>query len=289
MGAIPRVVSLVPAATEILRHLGVEPVAVSHCCENIGSGAAIATSSIIPDGLSQSAIDRFVSEATASGSSLYRVDEAVIARVQPDLIVTQGVCEVCAAGPGEVSRATACLPNNVPTLLLNGTRLDDLFADITAVSDAIGDNPSPTITALRARLDAVASAVAKAEKPNVSLIEWLDPPFLGGHWAPDMLTAAGANPVGPAPGEPSPRTTWQSIEASSTDALFFAFCGFSLADTLAALTTTPVPYRARLNFAIDARYTCQLTPHTVRGIEIMAGLLHPERYRTPSAIEARKI
>lgn len=310
--AEPRVVSLVPAATEILRHLGVEPVAISHCCEANGSGAPIATSSIVPDGLAQAETDRIVSEAVARGESLYRVDEALLHRLRPDLIVTQGVCEVCAAGPGEVARAAACLPSAVPTLRLDGTRLAHLFDDLMLVAAATGRSAAgrEAVARLRARLEVVEAAVAGRQSPRTAFIEWLDPPFLGGHWVPDMLAAASAAPIGPPGGEASPRTTWAAIAAERPDAAVFAFCGYTLAATMADVArfrvghgrTVPAgvrqdtiaesprpeigPLVVARAVAMDARYTCQLTPHAVRGVEILAALLHPGTLSPPSEWEA---
>lgn len=286
----PRVVSLVPAATEILRHLGVEPVGISHCCENLDTGATVLTSSIVPDGLDQGEIDRFVSAASAAGESLYRVNEVLLDRLRPDVVITQGVCDVCAVGADEVARANACLPRSVQTVLLNGTRLDHLFPDMASVGEAIGRDVNAEIATLRARIDAVRTAVAPRERPRAAVIEWLDPPFLAGHWVPDMLEAAGAIAIGPAPGVPSPRATWDEIAAHRPDVLLFSFCGYRLDATLRDLDGHAVP-RAAAGHALDAQYFCALTPKVVRGIEILAGLLHPDSiaaagYPAPARHEA---
>lgn len=280
-----RVVSLVPSATEILRFLGVEPVGISHCCENLDTGAAVLTSSIVPDGLGQGEIDRFVSAAAAAGESLYRVNEALLERLRPDLVITQGVCDVCAVGAGEVERANACLSRSVPTLFLNGTRLDDLYADIASVGEAIGRDVSGEIAGLRERVGKVRAAVGGRPAPHVTVVEWLDPPFLAGHWVPDMLGAAGAVPIGPAPGVPSPRATWDEIVAARPDVLLFSFCGYSLDEARADLQGCELPEVAAMH-ALDAQYFCALTPKIVRGIEIMAGLLHPSLMPPPDAHEA---
>ena len=287
----PRVVSLVPSATEILRHLGVEPVGISHCCENRDTGAVVLTSSIIPDGLSQGEIDRFVSAASAKGESLYRVNEALLDRLRPDLILTQGVCDVCAVGTEEVARANACLARETPTVFLNGTTLEDLFTDIAIVGDSIGRDVTSEIAALRARVEAVREAVAGRPTPRVAFVEWLDPPFLGGHWVPDMIAAAGAVAIGPASGVPSPRSTWAEIASEHPDVLLFSFCGYSLPATLADLAALPDLAANALSsvtnhYALDAQYYCQLTPKAVRGIEILAGLLHPDVWPAPAALEA---
>ena len=289
-GTERRVVSLVPAATEILRHLGVEPVGISHSCENLDTGAPVLTSSIVPEGLSQGEIDRFVSAASAAGESLYRVDELLLDRLKPDVIVTQGVCEVCAVGPGEVARAVTTIPRPLPTVLLEGTRLDQLYSDMAKVGAAIGRDVADDVADLRACVDAVRAAVAGRPRPRVAVVEWLDPPFLAGHWVPDMIEAAGGIPIGPAAGVPSPRATWDEIAAEKPDIVLFAFCGYGLeaAVTEIAASTLPLPEGAKL-VALDARYFCALTPRVVRGVEILAGLIHPDICPEPEDDEAAPI
>jgi iron complex transport system substrate-binding protein len=282
----PRVVSLVPAATEILRSLGVEPVGVSHCCDALG--LPVLTESIIPDGLDQLTIDQLVSQARATGQSLYRVKDIELEALKPDLILSQGVCDVCAVTDTEVARAVSCLTNAVPTLLVNGTRLADLFEDLRRVGQAIGLNAAPLTTSLQERIARVHEAVKSLEPPRTAMIEWLEPPFLAGHWVPEMLEAAGAVALGPAPGEPSPRTTWQAMRNLEPDVLLYSFCGYSLAQTSAALEPFEFPVRTPRLWALEARYFCALTPHVVRGIEILAGILHPKAFELPRPDEATR-
>jgi iron complex transport system substrate-binding protein len=283
MTAEPRVVSLVPAATEMLRFLGVEPVGVSHCCE--ANGAPVLTRSIIPDGLNQTEIDAFVSEARADDSSLYRVDEDLLEALRPDLILTQGVCEVCAVAPHEVARASHAISSITPTLLLNGTRLDDLFTDLEQVASAVGVQRDTRIAKLRARLEAMREATAGRTRPRVAMIEWLEPPFLAGHWVPDLLEAAGAVSLGVPAGAPSPRVTWEEIRTLEPDVLLFSFCGYDLHATLRDLEGFALPVQIAKMWALDSRCFCALTPHVVRGVEILAGLLHD--LEPPNPTEAR--
>jgi iron complex transport system substrate-binding protein len=272
----PRVVSLVPSATVILRHLGVEPVGISHCCDNHDTGAVVVTSTIVPDGLGQAEIDTFVNRATEMGESLYRVNEVLLERLHPDLVVTQGVCEVCAVAPHEAARAATAIPRKVPNVLLVGTRLPDLAADIALVGTAIGVDVGETVARLAARLDAVRTMVAGRPRPRVAFVEWFDPPFLGGHWVPEMIEAAGGVPIGPAAGDPSVRTTWADIAAARPDVILFGFCGYDLVATLDVLTGQPLPTVVPATYALDAENFCALTPKVVRGVEIVAQLLHPD-------------
>ena len=283
----PRVVSLVPAATEILRFLGVEPIGVSHCCD--ANGLPILTRSIIPHGLAQAEVDALVSAAHAQQQSLYRVDEALLGALKPDLILTQGVCEVCAVTPLEVARAADCLSFNVPALLVNGTRLEDLFDDLRHVAEALGLDAAERIAALQARLEAVRVAVANEPRPRVAVIEWLEPPFLAGHWVPDLLNVAGAQSLGVALGAASPRATWAQIADLEPDVLLFSFCGYDLPATLRDLERFALPVRAAQMHALDSQFLCALTPKVVRGLEILAGLLHPAVWDAPSPLEAKQV
>jgi iron complex transport system substrate-binding protein len=281
-----RVVSLVPAATDILRFLNVEPIGVSHCCD--ARGVPVLTHSIIPDGLDQMEIDRVVSEAYARGESLYRVDETLLEALKPDLILTQGVCEVCAVTPQEVTRASSCLSFDAPTLLVNGTRLEDLFGDLENVSAALGVSSRAKVQGLQDRLEAVRVAVAGQPKPRVAVIEWLEPPFLAGHWVPDLLEVAGAESLGVRSGVPSPRVSWEDVEALEPDALLFSFCGYDLQATTRDLEHFELPVRRERMWALDSQFFCALTPKVVRGAEILAGLLHPQIRDVPSALEAMR-
>ena len=283
----PRVVSLVTAATDILRFLGVEPIGVSHCCE--ANGLPVLTRSIIPHGLAQAEIDALVSAAYAEQASLYRVDEALLETLKPDLILTQGVCEVCAVTPLEVGRATDCLSFNVPALLVNGTRLEDLFDDLLHVADALGLDATQRIAGLQMRLEAVRIAVANEPRPRVAVIEWLEPPFLAGHWVPDLLNVAGAESLGVALGASSPRATWETIAALEPDVLLFSFCGYDLPATLRDLERFSLPVQTARMHALDSQFFCALTPKVVRGVEILAGLLHPQVWDAPSPLEAARV
>jgi iron complex transport system substrate-binding protein len=274
MTSNPRVVSLVPAATDILRFLGVEPIGVSHCCD--ADGLPVLTRSIIPEGLSQAQIDDVVREAHAGGESLYRVDEALLEKLKPDLILTQGVCEVCAVTPLEVDRASACMSYDVPTLLVNGTRLMDLFDDLRRVADALDVRAEARIAVLQNRLETVRGATLGRDKPRVAVIEWLEPPFLAGHWVPDLLEVAGAESLGVPDGAASPRVTWETIAELKPDAMLFSFCGYNLPDTLRDLERFKLPTRAVNMHALDSQFFCALTPKVVRGAEILAHVLHPD-------------
>ena len=270
-----RVASLVPAASEILRFLGVEPVGVSHCCD--WAGKPVLTQSIIPSGLPQHEVDDLVSQAVRSGESLYRVKEELLEALKPDLILTQGVCEVCAVSPSEVNRAVSCMAYGIPSLTLQGTRLGHLWSDLRLVADAVEVDAEERIGILQSRLERVRSAVEQYARPRVAFVEWLEPPFLGGHWVPDLIETAGGHPLGASPEFPSPRVTWEYVADLQPEVLLYSFCGYNLAATLHDLKGfAPALPRPVTAWALDAANFCALTPKVVRGVEILANLLHPQ-------------
>jgi iron complex transport system substrate-binding protein len=278
-----RVASLVPAATEILRFLGLEPVGVSHCCA--WPGKPVLTESILPEGLSQAEIDQRVRQAVQAGEGLYRVRTEALQALAPDLILTQGVCEVCAVGPTELRQAAACLPG-VPTLSLQGTRLVHLWDDLRRVAAVTGVLAEQRIAALQERLERVRRAVAGRKRPRVAFVEWLEPPFLGGHWVPDLIEAAGGEPLGASPEAPSFRTTWADIAALEPEVVLFSFCGYSLQQALHDLVGWQMPCSAPQCWVLDSASFCALTPRVVRGVEVLAGILHPEVWPMPPCAEA---
>lgn len=278
-----RVASLVPAATEILHFLGVEPVGVSHCCAV--ADKPVLTESILPKGLSQAEIDQRVRQAAQAGQSLYWVRTEVLQSLKPDLILTQGVCEVCAVGPTELHQVAACLPG-VPTLSLQGTRLSHLWDDLRAVAAATGVSVDAGIEELQGRLERVRQAVAGRKRPRVAFVEWLEPPFLGGHWVPDLIEAAGGAPLGASPEAPSFRTTWEEIAALQPEVLLFSFCGYGLEAALQDLAGWANTLSGVECWALDSAYFCALTPQVVQGVEILAGILHPGAWPAPAPAEA---
>lgn len=275
-----RVASLVPSGTLLLRALGVEPVGVSHACPN-PLGVPVLTESLIPKGLSQEEIDRRVRAAYAQGLSLYQVRWETLEALGPDLLITQGVCEVCAATPKEVAGALRFLPQAPKVLELRGTRLQDLFGDLRALGEATGKKEAAEALAqtLRARLEGLPSPPPRP--PKVAFLEWLDPPFLGGHWVPEMVERAGGRYLGPGPGEASLRTTPEGLPEA--EVVFLAFCGYSLEEAREAVAAhlarggwLGAYLRGRRAYLLDAGPFQALTHRVVEGVEILARLLRGE-------------
>ena len=233
-GRGPRIASLLPGATEIALALGLRDslVAVSHSCDFAGRVALLprVTRTRIPREAPSREIDRIVREALARGESLYEVDADRLGGLSPDLILTQGICQVCAVGPGEVARAMPALPCAPGVLSLEPRTLDETFAAIVQVGDAAGRRrrAERVVAALRRRVDVVrARGRQTGRRPRVAFLEWIDPPICGGHWNPELVELAGGQDGLGRPGEPSRTLAWEELLDWRPEVLVVACCGYS--------------------------------------------------------------
>ena len=234
-----RIVSLVPNATEILFAIGAgdDVVGVSHECDYPPEARTrpILTGSALAPGMTPKEIDTAVSAQLASGASLYTLDEKRLAELDPDLLFTQELCPVCAVSTTQVSGAVAPLARatRCPEVLsLDPTRLEDVLADILHVGERLGRSAAAEalVDELRARLERVERATHGRPRPTVVALEWLAPPFLGGHWVPQMIAIAGGrDPFAVAPSERSRRVSWEEIAAADPDWIVAMPCGFDAA------------------------------------------------------------
>jgi iron complex transport system substrate-binding protein len=231
---MPRIASLLPGATEIVLALGLEDalVAVSHSCDFPGrvSGLPRVTRTCIPVDAPSREIDRIVRAALARGESLYQVDAARLDALAPDLIVTQGLCEVCAVGAGEVQRALPSLRSSPAVLSLEPRTLEETFGAIILVGEATGycDRAEQVVAGLRRRVAAVcARHRAGARRPRVAFLEWIDPPISGGHWNPELVALAGGEDGFGRRGMPSRSISWDELLAWEPEVLVAACCGYS--------------------------------------------------------------
>ncbi len=233
-----RIACLLPAATEIACLLGLRAQLVgrSHECDFPADVAALPalTRARVDSCLPSAALDAQVRALFQQGRPLYDLDEARLAALRPDVIVTQQACEVCAVSYDQVCGTLQRSGLASQVIALEPTRLGHVLDDVRRVGAACGvkDEGERVARALESRLQALARR-APGTRPRVALVEWLAPPMLAGHWAPELLRAAGAEPLGPAPGEPSPYTTWDELAALRPDAVVVAPCGFDLARTVA--------------------------------------------------------
>jgi iron complex transport system substrate-binding protein len=237
-----RIISLVPNGTEILFALGAGDlvVGVSHECDWPAEARRlpVLTGSALTPGRSAAEIDQAVSAQVGSGLSLYTLDAARIAELAPDLIVTQKLCPVCAVSTEQVDGAVRPLLRCPDVVSLDPRTLADVFADIRTLGEITGrtGEAAALLVSLEERLGAVQARVAdRKEKPRVLALEWLDPPFAGGHWVPEMIDAAGGIDVVASPGDSSRRLTWDEVAAADPDVLVVMPCGFDAAGARAQI------------------------------------------------------
>jgi iron complex transport system substrate-binding protein len=287
-----RILSLLPSATEIVFALDLSDslVGVTAECDFPPAARAIAavsfptvgTSSV--SGLTSAAdIDGAVVAAVAAGAPLYRLDEEAIAFLQPDLILAQDLCRVCAVPSGDVTVALHRLGCTATVVSLDPFTLGDVIAAVTTVAAAAGcpGRGRALADALSDRVAAVRRRTIDAPPRRVLELEWSDPPFLGGHWVPEMVTTAGGTVLLAPAGEPSRAVTWDDIAGSHPEVVLFAPCGYGLAEAVAeggGLLDRPELDGADQIWALDgSAYFSRPGPRVVDGVELVAWILHPDR------------
>lgn len=300
-----KIASLLPSATEVVCALGLRDqlIAVSHECDYPPDVADLPriTSSHIQEGLSTADIDRAVIEAVRSGQSLYKVDGDMLAELQPDLVITQGVCDVCAVNQDTVTETLKfvadVIPDSVEVLSLSGQNFAGVLRDIEQVAAAVGMKAGalPVVQALRDQWNAIADMPKPEPTPTVLMLEWPDPPFYGGHWVPEQVRAAGGSDVLGREGLDSKRCTWDEIAATDPDYIFVMACGYGLEENLRhALELQKVDGAKELRavqngnvWACDANsYFSRPAPRLIEGARIIQQVLRGE---TPPATFARKV
>jgi iron complex transport system substrate-binding protein len=283
------VASLLPSATEIVRALGLESalVAVSHSCDLPGRVEALprATSTRVPSGAGSREIDEVVRDCLRRGESLYQLDDALLERLQPEVIVTQSLCEVCAVGSGEVERAVPVLGSRPAVITLEPHTLDEAVDSILTVGDALGRSREAVtlVRGLRRRVDAVrVRTVLRHQRPRVAFLEWADPPISGGHWNPELVELAGGCDGLGRPGRPSRTLAWEEILDWRPEVMVLACCGFDEArgrEELEVLrqrpgfTDLPCARSGRLHVMDGVRLFSRPGPSLVDSLERLAAVL----------------
>ena len=278
-----RLVSLLPSATEIVYALGLgdQLAGVTFECDEPPSARAektIVVGGLDTRGMTPREIDDYVRGRLAAGGDLYTLHERALAELQPDLILTQDLCRVCALPSGQVEAALDYLGCRARVLTLDPRSLEEVLDSIHVVGQATGvpGRAERMVAGLRARLAQVAARVAGQRRPKVAVIEWVDPPFTAGHWVPDLVTAAGGISVTGRSGEPSARASWADIAAAEPELVVVAPCGYHLPGAaeqagIAARELPGVPV-----WAIDADgIVVRPGPRLVAGVEALAAALHP--------------
>lgn len=293
-----RIVSLLPGATEILGCLGLEEslVGVSHACDYPHAilGLPRVTRSLLEVSRNANAdIDAAVRTHAQARQPLYTLDRAAIRRLQPDLILTQSLCHVCAVANRDIQEAVASLPRRPIILSLEPSSLESVVDSVHSVADAAGVGPRGAEVAeqLRRRIQVVADASKSIDRrPRVAVLEWIDPPFSAGHWTPEMIALAGGDEVLGKPQRPSETITWPSVHAADPEVLFLACCGYSLQETLvevrsfrrrAEWTALRAVRTGRVYLLDGNAYLSRPGPRLVDALEIIAHQLHPQIHPDP--------
>jgi iron complex transport system substrate-binding protein len=287
-----RIVSLLPSATEILFALGFdnEIVGVSHECDYPPRAKSknVVIHSRIPPDASPLEIDTLVREYVSRGESLYAVDADMLEKVQPDLIITQDLCHVCAASPDDLAAALARFSKRPEVLCLNPQDLGDVWRDILWVAEETGRGPrgKTLLRSIGEKLGQIKIATGSVSRPpRVVLLEWLQPFYVGGHWVPEMIHCAGGDDVLGSVRTPSFRVSLEDIMDAAPDFLLIAPCGYDARrarDEYAALAFPPewnsVPaVRNDRVYALNANsYFSRPGPRLLSGIEVLANLFYSD-------------
>ncbi|WP_433295529.1 ABC transporter substrate-binding protein [Pseudonocardia sp. CA-142604] len=285
-----RIASLMPAATEMVAAIGHadDLVAVTFECDEpvgIRGRATVVVDTVLPPGLPPATIDSVVRDRTARGLPLYELDRDALAALSPDLVLTQDLCRVCALPAGALDEARALIGRDAEVLSIDPHTFDEVFAAIIALGTRVGaaDRAAAVVGSLRERLAAVGAAVAGRPRRRVLMLEWIDPPFLPGHWVPELVRLAGGQPLGGADGGRSVAASWDELIALPADVVVVAPCGFGLdaAVEQAAVVRDRLPGRPIV--AIDsASFVVRPGPRLVDGVEALAWSLHPGAVPEPA-------
>lgn len=279
-----RLVSLLPSATEIVYALGLgdDLVGVTFECDE--PPAARAEKAVVVGGrdtrgMTPGQIDNYVRTQLATGGDLYTLHAAALAALEPDLILTQDLCRVCALPSDHVEEALEYLGCQADVLSLDPHSLDEVLDSILTVGQRTGtaDRAARLVRGLRTRLARTAARVAGRHRPRVAVVEWVDPPFTAGHWVPDLVMAAGGEPVAARPGAPSVRTSWSAFAAAAPDCVVVAPCGYHLPGVISQAQSVARALPGVPVWAIDADgIVVRPGPRLVDGVDAIASILHPD-------------
>jgi len=281
-----RIVSLVPHATELLFALGLgdDVVAVTHECDFPDEVERLPriTRDVLPPGLSTAQIDAAVRARTERGEAIYELDERTLRDLEPDLIVTQGLCPVCAVSIDDVRKVADTIPSHPKVVSLDPKTLGESMGDIRTVAQATGVRSAALelVARQRARIDRVRIAVKDAQRVPVAALEWLDPVFVAGHWTPQLIELAGAVDVLGFAGERSEESAWEAVAAAEPRVVVCMPCGYDAPRALEeaqAHREQLAAIGAERVVAVDAAaYFSRPGPRLVDGLELLAHVLHPD-------------
>ncbi|MEE9130250.1 MAG: cobalamin-binding protein [Phycisphaerales bacterium] len=292
----PRVVSLIPSATEIVCALGFKAnlIGRSHECDfpRDVMRLPVCTAPRIETAGSSTEIDRQIKETVRQALSVYLVDETLLADLRPDVIVTQSQCEVCAVSLKDVEEVVGAWTGTLPRIVsLEPETLDDVWSDIRKVAAALGapEKGKRLTGGLSSRISKVADRAAAIDRrPTVACIEWIDPLMAAGNWVPEMIAMAGGRNLFGEAGKHSPWMHWDEFVVANPDVILVMPCGYDIAKTrseMAALTERPEWRRLtavrsdRVYLTNGNQYFNRPGPRLVESLEIIAETLHPDKFR----------
>ena len=290
-----RVVSLLPSATEIVCGVGAREhlVGVSHECDHPAdiAGLPVLTQARLRPAATSADVDRSVRDAARDALAVYEIDTDLLASLEPDVVVTQDLCDVCAVSYDAVVSAVAELAGSpVRVVSLKPLRLDDIWQDILRTGQALlcEARAESLVAELRARVQAVRATAARAQqRPRVLTVEWIEPVMPGGTWMPEMVLIAGGESLAARPGEKTAAVALEALRRMDPEVLLLKPCGFPIARTLAELTTLPrvLPWTSwtavrdgRVYVADGSAYFNRPGPRIVDSLEILAACVHPELF-----------
>ncbi len=287
-----RVVSLLPSATEMVHFAGAADtlVGVTHECDHppgIENLPHLTSSLIDGKNMSSAEIDAAVNRNLTDDDSIYALNVELLEELAPDLIVTQGLCEVCSVSLNLVERVAADLTCRPEVFSTDPTSLREVLDDTIAVGELVGkgEEARRKVAGLEERLVGVEEATSGLDRPRVGCIEWLDPPFSAGHWVPEMVRLAGGEELFASPSERSVRLTWETIFEADPDVIVIMPCGFDADRALHEARHLPAldgwedlsAVRSGRVWAVDANsHFSRPAPRLVEGVEILARIFHPE-------------
>ena len=296
------VVSLLPSATEIVYALGAEPVGVSHECDYppAANEKPAVNRSHVDAGATSAAIDEQVLSAEQDGG-VYELDRETLATLSPDLVVSQGICDVCAVDEVRVRQTVDELGLDTAVLTTDPHSLADVLADIERIGDALGrtDRALELVSEFERRVDAVERAAGATEnRPQTAVLDWLDPVMVAGHWIPGMVDLAGGRYGLAERGASSRPREWETIRSYDPDVLVLSPCGFDIDQTVENLTdVTDRPGWAELTavqhgevYVVDGdHYVNRPGPRLIETLEFLAWILHPDRFDMPPSDAVRPL
>ena len=308
-----KIASLLPSSTEILCALGLREniVGITHECDYppgiAGEKPHLTASRISHETMTSKEIDHAVRSQLDGHGSIYDLDTDLLSELKPDLILTQELCDVCAVSYKTVERAARMYVADAKVVSLEPNTIEDIFSNIKTVGELCGvsEKADEVVKDLRRRLENIRlntdenpKSKTQNPKPNVFMLEWLEPPFAPGHWVPEQVEIAGGNCLLGETGKPSVTTTYEKLIETAPDILVLIPCGYYTADIVRQIPNTIFPetfknipaVRNNEIWALDATsYFSRPAPRVVDGAEILAKIVHPEIFGAPSEKEAIKI